>query len=128
VLGVWLAACSGKRQESDEQQRIAAAIDAIQAVPAEDASGRAELADALAKVDVKTPAAVKARDACAGAYRAMAKSTRLIDEASAGLAASSHADPARTIQAAKEAVAAEKAAEDAMETCSDARAALLLRP
>jgi hypothetical protein len=79
-------------------------------------------------MDVKTPAAVRARDACATAYRSLADSTRLAAVASAGLQPSSHADPARTIQAARDAIAAEETSETAMVTCSDASAALRLHP
>ncbi len=81
-------ACGGaKQQQASERERVTDAVDALQKIPAEDISARLAAADALEKMDVKSPSAIRARDACATvSYRTLAESAQLADEASAGLA------------------------------------------
>jgi hypothetical protein len=122
-----LASC-GPPEEARERYRVAAAIDAIRAVPADDYAERTRLADELASVDVKTEPAKKARDMCAKAYRALAESIRLTVVESAGLDPKSSADPTVTVVAARDAVAAKQTSDEAMAECTHASAAIRTRP
>jgi hypothetical protein len=123
-----LCSCSGLSDETQERHRVAAAIDAMRAVPADDYVERARLADELSAMEVQSAPAKKARDTCAKAYRSLAESMRLTNVASAGLDPKSSADPAIVVAAARDAVAEKKASDEAMVDCSDASAAIRTRP
>ncbi len=70
----------------------------MRAIPSARAADQKAEAEALRKIEVKTPKAVRARDACADAYQAKAELWLLIDEVSAQTSALKSPPPASVAQ------------------------------
>ncbi len=74
LLALFFAACD---TEIQDRERVMAGIDRLQAAPAKDYGARKGAANDLLAMQVKSPVAIRARDACANAYLRLAESNEL---------------------------------------------------
>lgn len=125
LLGA-LSAC-GPSAETEERQRIIAAIDALRAASADDVNGRLALADKLAHESAKTPEAIRARDVCAKGYRLLAESRKAELEVTKGLAGKDHDSAVGALKAFDEATKKLDEGRAAVTECSEANTALVLK-
>jgi hypothetical protein len=117
------AAACGPSQEKIEADRVLHAINKLRDSPSEHLTGREALVTELERVSATSPPAVKARDACAHAYRLLVDGKKLSERVAKQLA-----DPKTvTLEAARDLADAEsKILESAaaMPTCETAVADL----
>lgn len=122
VLALALGAC-GPSQEKIEAERVLHAINKLRDSPSEHLAGREALVTELERTPAASPPAVKARDACARAYRLLVEGKKLSERVAKQLA-----DPkTMTLEVGRDLAGAEaKIAEsaEAMPACETAVADL----
>ena len=126
LLATCTVAC-GPSAEALERGRIVAAIEALRNAPAKDHSRRIGLADQLSHEAANTPEAIRARDACAKAYRLLAESNLAEAAAEKAIGTAEPGQAARGLAALDEAQKKLDASRSEMSTCSEANTALVLK-
>jgi hypothetical protein len=125
LLALFFTACD---TEVQDRERVLAGIDRLQAAPAKDYGARKGLANDLLAVQVKSPAAIRARDACAQSYLRLAESNELSEgiekELSDPSKKSDPVDLAKRLQLSETVL---KEAEALLETCKVAKGDLIAR-
>ena len=108
--------------EAAERRRVVAAIDAMREAPSRDPVRRRKLLDGLERQPATTPEAIRARDACASAYRLLFDGDDRAVALWRALADGGAPDPssAEQLHAAEDAVAGARAAMPACELALDA--------
>ncbi|NUO50657.1 MAG: hypothetical protein HOV80_17520 [Polyangiaceae bacterium] len=115
----FLLACD---TEVQDRERVLAGIDRLQAAPAKDYGARKGLANDLLAMQVKSPAAIRARDACANAYLKLAESNELSEGIEKELSdTSKKSDPLDLAKRLERSDTLLQEAEGLLETCKVAK-------
>ncbi len=122
LLALAGGACGTDAREGD---KILAAIDRLQEVPARDHASRKRVAAEVLAIEVRTAGAVKARDACGQGYLKLAESNELSEGIQAEMSdTQKKSDPADLMKRLQQADLLIQEAEPLLEACKVARSEL----